>query len=68
LPYCRHYAYPDMSAYPRTFATQANRPGGGPGKTRLLLNTFLSALLIKHATRSVTRRNRKSRVFERILG
>lgn len=30
LPYCRHYSYPDLSAHPRTYSTQSNRPGGGP--------------------------------------
>ena len=29
-PYCRHYSYPDLSAYPRSYSTQSSRPGGGP--------------------------------------
>ena len=29
LPYCRHYTYPDLAAFPKTYSSNAERPGGG---------------------------------------
>jgi laminin alpha 3/5 len=29
LPYCRHYSYPDLAAFPKTYSNNAERPGGG---------------------------------------
>ena len=29
LPYCRHYSYPDLAAFPKTYSQDAERPGGG---------------------------------------
>ena len=31
LPYCRHYSYPDLAAFPKTYGTSAGRPGDSFG-------------------------------------
>lgn len=31
LPYCRHYSYPDLASFPKTYSDNAERPGGGAG-------------------------------------
>ena len=33
-PYCKHYAYPDVSEFPIGWADYAERPGGGGGNPR----------------------------------
>ena len=30
LPYCRHYTYPDVAEFPKTYSNDAELPGGAP--------------------------------------